>query len=89
MIKEILYINCDIIALTDNKSLKQAAYSTKNLVDKHLIIDMGTITDMLLKNEIAEIRWIGKDEQLADPLTKKGAPIEKLIQALVGGINLL
>ena len=44
---------------------------------------MGAIRVMLLQNEIAEIRWIEKDKQLADPLTKKGAPMEKLLQALV------
>ena len=56
----------------DNKSLKEAIYSTKSHTDKRLKIDLAVI-------------WIAAENQLADCLTKSGSSTANLLNALNTG----
>ncbi len=67
-----LKLKCPIIAYVDNKSLVEAVHSTKQVSDRRLRIDIGSIKQMM-EGEIEEIRWCPGKLQLANCLTKKGA----------------
>ena len=71
-----------IPALTDNQSLCDAMHSTKTIEDKRLKIDIGILREMFHNQEISSIEWIDSDKQLADPLTKGGSSMNKLIEVL-------
>ena len=81
---EILPITC----ITDSKSLHDAVYSTKEVTEKRLKIELCAIREALEKREIESVVWINTKDQLADCLTKEGASREKLYDALCGKIKL-
>ncbi|XP_057290806.1 uncharacterized protein LOC130613486 [Hydractinia symbiolongicarpus] len=55
-----------------NKSLYEAAYSTKALEDKRLRVDMASLRQSTNQKEVI-LKWIPTKHQLADVLTKQGA----------------
>ena len=73
-----------IIAFTDNLSLVDASNTTTQVSDKRLRVELAAIREMQEQSEIS-IRWISKENQLADVLTKKGAPCNKLLSTLQNG----
>ena len=83
LIKDILCLNqIDSIIVCDNKSLVDAVYSTTNLEDKCLLLDICVLRDMLEKGLITSIQWVPSDMQLADCLTKQGSPDQRLVNVL-------
>ena len=77
-----------ITGITDNKSLYDSAHTTKTLTDPRLKVDMAIVRQMVEREEV-QIRWVQKEEQLADCLTKQGASAHKIQQALsYGSIDL-
>ena len=90
-IQELLNSNnpCEIIVLTDNRSLQDAIYSTKTVEDKRLKVDICTLRDMVNRKEITEVIWIESEKQLADSLTKGGASTARLLQALAGWTDII
>lgn len=84
-------INCrpqsiKIEAYIDNEDSQQAIYSTKQKLKGRILIDMGIIKDMVEMQEIEHVYWIDKKYQLADSLTKTGAPTGPLIETLNTGL---
>lgn len=73
-----------IIGCTDSRSLTDASYSSKTLEDSRLKIDIAVLRDYLRQKELQQIVWVSSADQLADSLTKGGAPTLKLIKALKG-----
>lgn len=71
-------------AITDNQSLHDIVRTTKQIQDKRLRVDVSSIREMAERNEI-EVIWVDKEKQIADVLTKKGAPCSMLCQTLQGG----
>ena len=69
---------------TDNYNLAQTVYSTNQITDKRLQMDLAIIREMLEKKELARVEWVPGEMQLADCLTKKGASSRKLMLALSG-----
>ena len=65
--------------------MTQALYSTKLVDDKRLRLDIAAIKESVDRNEIATVKWIHGDEQLANCLTKRGASSHKLMQILMNG----
>ena len=84
--EEIRHQPLKINALTDNKSLHDAVNTTKQVLDRHLRVEISALREMYSKHEI-ELQWIPKDKQLSDVLTKKGASQRSLIQVLQTGTN--
>ena len=70
---------------TDNHQLYDAVHSLKSIEDKRLRIDMGLLQEMLNRKEISKIKWIVKELQLADSLTKVGASSTKLLEVFAQG----
>ena len=62
----------------DNKSLVDALYSSRNVDDRRLRIDIAVLQDMIERNEINSVSWVDAFYQLADCLTKRGASTVRL-----------
>jgi len=74
-----------ILAYVDNKSVVEAIHSTKMVDDKRLRIDIGAIKESVEKGEIAKVRWVPGESQLANCLTKKGASGRQLLSVFQSG----
>ena len=61
---EILKVRFPVTILTDNKSLYDAIQSNKYVQSKRLRIDIDSIKETLMKQEIHEIKWINSTQQL-------------------------
>ena len=73
-----------IHGFTDCKSLFDNLKTYHKVEDKRTRIDMACLQDMIDKKEL-EVHWIDDKNQLANPLTKKGASTEKLVKSLTNG----
>ncbi|XP_057296123.1 uncharacterized protein LOC130625058 [Hydractinia symbiolongicarpus] len=85
VINKVLNTNLEgILCHTDNKSLFEAAHSTKSLEDKRVRVDMASLRQSINQKEI-ELKWISTKHQLADVLTKQGANSTLLMDVLQSG----
>ena len=85
ILSEITNTQLDISVFhTDNRSLVEALHSTKSTEEKRLRVDIAAIKEAIENNEF-KIKWIGKDYQLADVITKQGADSSLLIHILRTG----
>ena len=80
-----LGFSVSIEAYTDNLSLREAVYSTKQVDDKQTRIDIAALQQMLQENKVKQINWCSSDKQLANALTKKGASAKTLLEAMCSG----
>ena len=78
-------ISIPIIPYVDNKSVTEALFSTKLVDDKRWRIDVVSVKDSIDKHEINAARWIQGENQLANPLTKKGASAYLLKEVISTG----
>ena len=72
------------LAITDSRSLYDAANTSTQISDRRLRVEISAIRDAKDKGEI-EILWTSKDNQLADVLTKKGASPSSILEAIGRG----
>ena len=70
-----------IDAIIDSQSLHDAVNSTKLVDDKRLRIDLGAIKQSIELREV-NLRWLPGLFQLANCLTKKGAPSNELLHVI-------
>ena len=70
-----------VSCLTDNKSLYDAAHTTKVISDRRLRIEMSSVREMIEREEIA-LSWINSGEQVADVLTKEGSSSHNILKIL-------
>ena len=77
--------NLPIIAYTDNKSLHQNIYSTKQVHEKRLRVNIAEIQRMMSAGEVQVIEWLPSKLQLADCLTKRGADSDWLLECFSSG----
>ena len=79
-------LNLDSLPLVkcyvDNKSLVDSLYSTKQVDDKHLRINLAVLGDMLERGELSSVTWVQSARQLANVFTKRGASAEPLLSAV-------
>ena len=73
-----------IKAHIDSNNLHQAIISTKFVEDKRLRLDIAQIQEEI-KDQQVQVKWVNSDSMLADPLTKKNANADKLMEALKTG----
>ena len=86
-IREVLLEICrcgpvPIRCYTDNKSLMDTLKSNKNVDDRRLRIDLAVLQDMVQKGDVNQISWVDTSHQLANCLTKRGAPAQQLRAAI-------
>ena len=82
ILQELTAIKLKIVCKVDNKSLVDAIYSSKNVEDRRLRVDIAVIKDMVERHELQEVIWVSTKLQLADSLTKRGACSKQLCAAL-------
>ena len=70
--------------LTDSKSFMDHLNLTNIIDDTRMRVDMARIRQIVELKE-AQMKWVPKEEQLADPLTKQGASSAKLLEVLNNG----
>ena len=74
----------NIIAYTDNQSLHDTVHSTKQTVERRLIVGISFIREMVDNNQI-QIIWVKKDKQITDVLTKSGVSQKSQLKILETG----
>ena len=74
-----------IECVTDNQSLFETVYSTKNIQDKRLKVDIAILRNMPSAGEITKVKWIKSSLQLSNCLTKSGASTALLLKTLKFG----
>ena len=79
-------VGSSIICYTDNESLYKTVYLTTSDTDKRLQIDISILREILSNGEISKVNWVNTKFQLADCLTKIGAPSDNLIATLMDGV---
>ena len=72
------------INTTDHQSLYDSASTASQIAGKRLRAEMSAIKEMKDKGEII-VHWIGKENQIANSLTRKGASSTNLLTALQHG----
>ena len=71
-----------IEAFTDNRPTEQSIRSTEQVQEKRLRIDIGEIQRLIEQKEITDVKWICKEKQLADGLTKRDVDMENVMNIL-------
>ena len=56
-----------------------------NKPEKRLRIEIASIKQMIDRGEVAHVKWINAEFQIADSLTKRGASNAKLLHAMESG----
>jgi hypothetical protein len=70
IIERMLHSFLSLILLTDSKSLFDCLVKLDTTSEKRLMIDLMCLKQFYERREIAEIRWIDEDSNLADAMTK-------------------
>ena len=87
IVEEIFRLERDSIPVTgftDNKSVTEALKTTKLVDDKRLRIDIASIKEMILNNNV-QVKWCPGKVQLANSLTKRGAHGMELLKVIQTG----
>ena len=78
-------LDLEVIALTDNKSARDAVYSESEVTERILRGDIAIVKELISTNRIKEIKWVVGDMMLADLLTKRGVNKVPLMEVLQTG----
>jgi hypothetical protein len=70
IIDRMLHIYLSLILLTDSKFLYDCLVKLDTIAEKKLMIDLMYLRQSYERREIAEIRWIDENINLADAMTK-------------------
>ena len=85
MVEEIFGLSSvQVECKTDSKSLMDHIKTSHVVQDSRLRVDIARIKEMIKIAEIS-MTWVPDEEQLADPMTKAGAPFHKLQKVLRNG----
>ena len=79
-------LSVKIHAFVDNRDVVDAVYSTKSVDDRRLRIDISSLKEFILNEEISSIRWCPGSIQLANGMTKQGAKVDSLLNILQTGV---
>ena len=88
LLSELIHKNSkpmNIIAYTDNQSLGDTVHSTRQTLERRLIVDISFIREMVNNNNQIQVIWVEKDKQISDVLTKSGALQKSLLNILETG----
>lgn len=73
----------EVRCFTDNKSIVEHVFKSTNKVsDFRLRVDIACLRDMIQRQEISHIHWIGTTSQVADCLTKANCSSKNLSEIL-------
>ena len=72
----------NVHCFVDNKSLVDSLYSSHQVEEKRLRIDLAVLDNMIENKEITDVQWVETNLQLANCLTKRGASSLHLMEAI-------
>ena len=72
---------------TDNHSMYDNIYSTKNVAEKRLRIDIAVLKQMVDERTLKVI-WVETGHQIADVFTKRGVNPAKIVQTIDEGLSM-
>ena len=75
-----------IVAFVDNRDVVDAVYSTKQVDDRRLRIDISSLKEFIVNEELSAVRWCPGSLQLANGMTKKGAKVDDMLNILQSGV---
>ena len=75
-----------IVAFVDNRDVVDAVYSTKQVDDRRLRIDISSLKEFIVNKELSSVRWCPGSLQLANGMTKKGAKVDDMLNILQSGV---
>ena len=74
-----------MLGFTDNKSLHENVYSTKQVNEKRLRINIAEIRRLIEEKEVESVKWIEEEVQIADILTKRGVNPDQIVNVFATG----
>ena len=80
-IQEVTGVKVPIKVYTDNQSLHATLHTSHILQDKSVRVNIASLRQQVNTKEI-EVKWINSKRQIADCLTKQGAPSVNLLCSL-------
>ena len=86
LLSQILYNSSKqipIVAVTDNRSLFESAFTETSITDRRLRIELAIIREYLENKEV-NLSWTDSKSQLADCLTKQGCDSRQLLMRISG-----
>lgn len=84
-IKEVTDNNCKIHAYVDNKGLATSCYSTTQIDDPRLVVDINCLRQEVSEGKIESISWLPGTKMIADCLTKEKASCSDLLSIIQKG----
>ena len=78
-------VSLPVLALTDNRSSRDAIYSESEVAERMLRADIAMIKDMVEEGKVQEIKWIEGKSMLADILTKRNVNKIPILEVLETG----
>ena len=78
-------IRLQVKAIVDNKSCRDAIYSTTSVSERRLRAEIAVIKDLQTEGIISEVKWIRGQFMLADIMTKKGVNSLPLMSVMQSG----
>ena len=76
-----------VYGIVDNRGVVDAIHSTTNISDKKLRRDVAAIKQMINEGEVTGVSWCSGKDQLADCMTKRGAPSWDLVEVFQSGVR--
>jgi hypothetical protein len=74
-----------IKAIVDNKSCRDAVYSTTSVTERKLRAEIAVVQELLEDKIISEVKWIRGQHMLADIMTKRGVNSGPLMTVMQTG----
>ena len=68
-----------VVVFTDSASLVDTVYSSRNVLERRLRVDIAFLRELILEKSIDVLRWVPTDKQLADCLTKTSAKASQFL----------
>ena len=79
-------VSVKIPAFVNNRDVVDAIYSTKSVDDRRLRIDISSLKEFILNEEMSSVPWCPGSIQLANGMTKQGAKVDSLLNILQSGV---
>jgi hypothetical protein len=82
-IDKVLGIDLPLVLCTDSKSLYECLVKLGTTQEKRLIIDIMCLRQAYERREIAEVKWIKGESNLANAITKSNSKSSNALKRLI------
>jgi hypothetical protein len=78
-------IDLQVKAIIDNKSARDAVYSSTSITERRLRAEVALVKEMMDEKTVSEVKWVRGEHMLADILTKSGPSSLPLMSVMQDG----